>query len=104
MLYQQGDVLIEEIDNIPENAKKVSPIRGRIVLAEGEMTGHAHVITDVRNNILLDHSGDLFLHTLADATVTHEEHHAIQIPPGKYKINRVQEYNHFDEEAKAVQD
>ena len=42
--YRQGDVLLIPTDAIPEKAKRVTRDAGRIVLAYGEVTGHAHAI------------------------------------------------------------
>ena len=44
---RQGDVLLIPTDSIPEGTKPAKrDSRGRLVLAEGEVTGHAHVILD----------------------------------------------------------
>jgi hypothetical protein len=45
MQYRQGDVLLVSIDHIPDGVKEVKRDKlGRLVLARGEATGHAHVI------------------------------------------------------------
>ena len=98
MLYQQGDVLI----------KKVSEIKGtklnHLCLAEGELTGHAHIITKGKAE-LYEHNDTLFLKVNSEsAEVTHQEHKTIILPKGNYQIDRVKEYDHFSEEAKRVQD
>ncbi len=41
---RQGDVLLVEVDSIPESAKVVKPTDRGIVFAEGAVTGHAHRI------------------------------------------------------------
>lgn len=43
MMYRQGDVGIVRIDQLPASAIDVTP-EDRIVLAYGEVTGHAHAI------------------------------------------------------------
>ena len=101
MFYQQGDVLIESA-KIPSSAKVSN--KNRIVLAEGQTTGHAHVITDLNNCTALESDPDLYLRVTNEVTVKHEEHNIITIAPGDYKVRKVQEYDHFLEEAKAVQD
>ena len=47
MFLQQGDVLLTKVakDKISKTAKRVAPVRGRLILAEGEATGHAHAVT-----------------------------------------------------------
>jgi hypothetical protein len=101
MYLQQGDVLIEK-SPIPEAAKKSS--KNRIVLAEGESTGHAHVITDTDNCTAFETDEALYLRVINEVEVKHEEHKIITLPPGDYKVRKVQEYDHFKEEARKVQD
>jgi len=104
MLYQQGDVLIETVDSIPEEA--VSELAGErgFILAAGEVTGHAHTINP-RGATLMGHNGQRFLKVYANsATVKHEEHGHVKLPKGDYKIRIVKEYDHFAEEARSVKD
>lgn len=103
MLYQQGDVLIETVKSIPSNVKKAKKVNGKYVLAEGEATGHAHVVAD-KGVTLYGEFGNMFLSAKKQFTVTHEEHKAIKVPTGDYKIRQVREYDHFEEEAKVVKD
>ena len=94
-MARQGDVLIVSVDTIPDGAKKVRRDRGRIVLAYGEVTGHAHAISDRRAE-LLSHRDleDRFLRVLAEGGVdlVHEEHAIITIPRGDYLVRRQVEY------------
>ena len=101
MFYQQGDVLIESAQ-IPASAKKSN--KNRIVLAEGETTGHAHVISDTNNCTAFESDSELYLRVTNEVTVSHEEHNHISIAPGNYRVRKVQEYDHFKEEARQVQD
>ena len=101
MVYQQGDVLIESAQ-IPTTAKKSN--KNRIVLAEGETTGHAHVISDTNNCTAFESDSELYLRVTNEVTVSHEEHNHISISPGNYRVRKVQEYDHFLEEARQVQD
>ncbi len=43
--YRQGDVLIERINSLPRKLTKVALESGRVILAHGEVTGHAHAFT-----------------------------------------------------------
>ena len=71
-------------------------------LAEGEMTGHAHVLDNSEvyelDNGLRTFTGD------KNNTLTHQEHKSITIPKGRYVSGKVLEYDHFLEEAKEVRD
>ena len=98
--YQQGDVIIRAAE-IPAKASKPA---GR-VLAFGEATGHAHRLTDASDGLLDEVDGQLYLSVgKKGADVVHEEHGAITIPPGTYRVDRVKEYDHFQEEARVVRD
>jgi hypothetical protein len=99
--YQHGDVLIRP-EHIPTAARRVSTR----VLAQGELTGHAHRVSDEAEAELYEHEGTLFLRVgPGGAPVTHEEHATRMIDaPGDYRIDRVREYDHFGEEARGVQD
>ena len=94
-IFRQGDVLIRTIDAIPAGAKDVTP-RDRIVLAYGEVTGHAHAIApdEAREFSLADAAGVVrrFLQVVGEATVRHEEHAAIPLPAGVYEIIQQREY------------
>ena len=98
MLYQQGDVLVKSSDRV--KGKKLH----HLTLALGEATGHHHTITK-GDAELYDFKGTLFLHVESDeAELTHQEHNTIVLPKGDYEIGIVQEYDHFAEEARSVQD
>lgn len=103
--FRQGDVWIERIedDQLPEGLQPISREQGRIVLAYGEVTGHAHAIAE-RNAELFGRSGsdERWLVIRASgttveagpaATVRHEEHAPIVLKPGVYRVVRQREYS-----------
>ena len=91
-IYRQGDVLIRQIDALPEGEREsVKPIGGRFVLAEGGATGHAHAVKAI--GVALTIIGiQRFLEVQKETLVQHEEHGEIPIPPGNYEITRQREY------------
>lgn len=101
---QQGDVCIESAV-IPKNAVR----KNTNVLAEGEVTGHAHRVSVPEDSNatfeVFEEKGDLYL-SVKDGTVelTHEEHAVQTIPAGDFKIGIVQEYDYDTEESKRVVD
>lgn len=99
MMYQQGDVLLTKIENLPDGGKKHSN-----VLAEGEATGHTHRATGENVAVLEGEKEELFLSAPSGATIVHEEHKTLEVPPGYYRVRQVREYDHFEEEARRVQD
>jgi len=73
------------------------------VLAEGEMTGHAHrlpLIVDVFER----EDGIREFCTEKKAKLVHEEHKVIEIPPGEYESGIVVEVDPFTEEIRRVAD
>lgn len=102
---QQGDVLLYREEKMPQKSLKpvTRDMRRGYVLAEGEVTGHAHCI-DADIELMLDEAGTMFMKNEEEVTLTHEEHHAKTIPAGVWRIGHVREYDHFAEEARKVQD
>lgn len=98
-VIQQGDVLLFSGARIPKGATPVGHMR----LAEGEVTGHCHEAVG-EGVELVEHDGTLYLSAPQGATVTHQEHQPVTLGPGTYRVGRVREYDHFAEEARAVQD
>ena len=95
-LARQGDVLIIGVAKLPEGLEPVKRESGRVVLAHGEVTGHAHAIKDKRAALFRDPKlAAIFMHVSGDATVAleHDEHDTITVPPGNYEIRRQREYS-----------
>ena len=88
--FRQGDVLLVAVEAVPAGA---TPERrtGRIVLAEGEVTGHVHAVAepDART---FTHDGQRYLLTRSIATLVHEEHAPIEVPEGSWRVVIQREY------------
>lgn len=95
LMYRQGDVLIERVAKRPTTAvKPVARENGKIVLAHGEVTGHAHAIEE--KGVALFSGGVNGVTYLevesAMAALRHEEHATIELPTGTYRVQRQREY------------
>ena len=92
--YRQGDVLLCAIERIPEDARPIPTDGERLVIAQGELTGHAHAFAAAAVQMLRDAaSGRTFLVIGADgAALRHEEHEPILLPEGRYEVRRQREY------------
>jgi hypothetical protein len=87
---------------IPKEARR----RDNSHLAEGEATGHFHAAT-AADAVIYDLPGIpdvLALSAPSGTAVTHQEHDTIMVPPGEYDRSIVQEFDHFNQEARAVVD
>jgi hypothetical protein len=91
--YRQGDVSIMAVDRVPKQARKV---RGELVLARGEVTGHAHRIVEGQAFLYRLATGILYLRVLSEfAKLYHEEHEDVILPQGDYEVRRQREFDPF---------
>ena len=73
---------------------KEGRVERRPVLAEGEITGHAHRLQDPASGHVFSVGSELYLEVLGDtATVVHEEHGPITVPRGNYMVRIQREYS-----------
>lgn len=94
-MYRQGDVLIVPVPEIPNGTERVDRENGRIILAHGEVTGHAHAIKSEGATLFRDPQlMAVFLNVTGDSVaLEHEEHETINLIPGNYQIIRQREYH-----------
>lgn len=101
-IYRQGDVLLTRVEgDLPKDAKEITPKdAGRIVLAFGEVTGHAHAVypNEVKGKKVLpaklwDAGAERFLQVIEKTALKHEEHSAVSLAPGNYKVTIQREYS-----------
>ena len=127
--YQQGDVVMFQVDdesfekNLNNNTSKEGIIHyntqshNNPVLAFGEATGHLH---QIHMKDMLD-AAEVTLHMSRfriagedtpqgfevreeTVTLTHEEHNPIDVPPGKYIVRIVREFDHIAGRSRYVAD
>lgn len=99
MQCRQGDIFLERVvlDLAPE--VRVVPLdAGRVVLAYGEATGHAHAFhgDHVTQHETADGTRYVTI-AVAPAALLHEEHAPITVPPGLYRVRRQREWTDTDE-------
>ena len=106
-IYRQGDVLVRQVEAIPVSATTVKRDNGRIILAYGEVTGHAHAILEEAAELVrTTDTNQRFLRIMAasGAALKHEEHATITLPPGIYEVIQQREYTSHDMAPVPVQD
>ncbi|MDE2022030.1 MAG: hypothetical protein KGI71_03965 [Patescibacteria group bacterium] len=114
---RQGDVQLQPIAKLPPGCIEIPADGNRIVLAYGEVTGHAHAIYDhldlsskerpgaadeiaqaaierARSKARLwkAPSGERYLEVIAPVTLRHEEHTQHDLAPGVYHLPTQVEY------------
>ena len=96
-MFRQGDVLLVPIEPAAVPATAVPAPRdrsGRLVLARGEVTGHAHVISGTGVRLLADRDDvdQLFLQIEEAGVLSHDERPDIAVPAGHYRVVRQRNY------------
>jgi len=91
--YRQGDVLLVQIDSLPNKLKPVPLDQARVILAYGEVTGHAHAI-EALQAVLYQKDDKRYLSVPIGAVLRHEEHAELPIAAGTYEVIRQREYEH----------
>jgi hypothetical protein len=88
----QGDILLVAVTDTSADLKA----KPSITVAEGEVTGHHHVLeaTSDETELLSDVDAEFVRIMGANALLTHPEHDDITVPPGTYKVVRQFEYHH----------
>ncbi|MEU5655369.1 hypothetical protein ABZ802_07120 [Streptomyces sp. NPDC047737] len=98
-MYRQGDVLIVATEESAVPAHFLDAPgeprdgRGRLVPALGEVTGHAHAVQGP-GRLMREAGpfGPMLLHLPEGGRVVHEEHAAIALPKGWFRVVRQREY------------
>ena len=97
--FYQGDISIVEID--PKHIKKLNfkPLKS-VLIAEGEITGHKHVLTaepEAKVEIAQDEKGFYVKVNSGQAVLTHNKHAVQTIPQGIFFVGRQVEYDELGE-------
>lgn len=94
VFFRQGDVGLQLVASLPARAVEVKPTEPhRIVLAYGEVTGHAHALAEVAKVKEFSFEAERFIHVMERTALKHEEHAPINLEPGVYKIIQQREYS-----------
>ena len=125
--YQQGDVVMFKVDAeyFKEHTRKGKEYKTgysggedtHAIVAFGEVTGHKHQVNmkdmaeEAGVTLSMGYNGKAgidvpegFAVIDAPVTITHEEHDPLELPPGKYIVRTVQEFNHITRRAQNVAD
>lgn len=73
------------------------------ILAEGEVTGHAHRLGD-EVTVFKDGDNLRTFDLKKETPLKHEEHGEVVIGPGKWASGQAQEYDYFEEQVRKIAD
>lgn len=111
---RQGDVYVAQVQGRAKAGKEITD-NGRVILAYGEQTGHAHEVIEATNNsarqsasaalyqanetetippaqLFEEPDGTRYLFVDRPCLLVHQEHGAIALTPGTYRVVRQREY------------
>lgn len=101
-IYRQGDILFVEVEEAV-SGRTVRRKNGRIIVAEGEATGHAHAIATPGVKLiervepdparLVEQFHAHYLVADKPFEVVHEEHDTVELPAGTFRVVRQREYS-----------
>lgn len=103
MQIQQGDVVFEYVEALPEGAEALPSVE-YVVFAEGEATGHAHRASVKGAVQLFRHNDGTYARISRPIRVKHEEHKPVNLPPGIVRYGQVYEYDYLSEMDRQVID
>jgi hypothetical protein len=93
--WRQGDIYFVKLDE-EINSERSTPVKSGII-AKGEITGHAHRVSQssIAAGALLSLVGrSMFLRSPdAGTTIVHDEHGPIELPAGSYAVVPQQEFD-----------
>lgn len=102
---RQGDILLVPVERLPDELSEVPREDGKIVLAEGEATGHLHAIEADNAMFLAEDLGspegrylvveeaEAITAAAVGVELTHPEHDTITLDPGLYEVRRQRAYD-----------
>lgn len=90
-MFRHGDLLLVRVGRLPEGCQSRETKRAA-VLAEGEVTGHAHTLTGAALQ-LWELGNRLFAELPQGGSLTHQEHATVAIPPGIWEVLRQRVYH-----------
>lgn len=109
LYYQQGDVLIKPLSDRPHLQRAIEQTDTRIeevdelVAREGE-SGNTHRIKGKIKKYIPKYGSEIIFTLTEEATIYHEEHGPITIPPGDYYIDAVREFDPIENTTRRVYD
>lgn len=107
--FRQGDVFVEQVRMRPREGRQATD-KGHVIVAYGEVTGHAHEVLAAdpvadappAAQLFEEPDGTRYLFVKRACVLTHQEHGPIKLVPGCYRVGRQREYS--PEEIRAVAD
>lgn len=99
--YRHGDIFFRKVEKVEGNEVRHN---GSFVVAEGETTGHKHVVKSQGMEIRQTADGRFYISLTEAGTLSHEEHKTITLPVGDYEVSNEREKDWFSISVRKVVD
>jgi hypothetical protein len=93
---RQGDVLLKPVAAAKVSGDPVAAIDGRFILAEGELSGHNHMVKATAGTSFVSNGIDAYLSTPKGSKLVHEvmegddwrqaDHNPLRVADGDYEV------------------
>lgn len=105
-IVRHGDLIIKPIKTDKSKLKFLGKF-DKFVLAEGETTGHKHLLIaepSTAFNVYQNEQGQYVLEMENVGEIKHEEHNTVKLLPNMYVVGNEREYNYFEQQSQRVID
>jgi hypothetical protein len=102
--FRHGDIAFIKANIDTSLLKKIG--EKAFTIAEGEKTGHCHVITAKTGivEVFEGKNGEMIINVNGIAVLTHPEHKTLEFPTGTWRVDREQEWDYFAKAKRQVID
>lgn len=102
-----GEVMLKEITEVPENAKKINCNDNFIIVGESETLGNDHRVAVLEDTMLFEKDGVLYIKNDSESTIfcpNKQRHDTAVLPSSTWEIGIAQEYDYLTQEQRNVAD
>lgn len=100
-MFRQGDILLVEVEVLPADAVDITPIGQHFYLAISRKTGQSHGVPATAARLFAvypvpfdyDRPRERFLKVFTACNLEHDEHDAIPLAPGIYRVIKQRRYD-----------
>ncbi len=90
-VWRQGDVLIMQVEGDIQTGNEVKRENGKLFLAYGEVTGHAHTVEEKTVAMFGDEANRVIV-AAKPWVIEHQEHAPVELPAGTFRVIYQREY------------
>lgn len=107
--FLHGECIVTEVTSIPSDAKKITVRANHFVIGDSETTGNDHrvAVLDKTKVEFFEKDGILYMKNTIETDVfcpNERRHGRMTVPPSIWRINKAQEFDYVEMQARDVKD